>query len=53
MRSGEFRAIPIIAVTAYEEMANEEHCATVGMDNILYKPLTIEVLRNALEKFNL
>ncbi|GKS68619.1 PAS domain S-box-containing protein [Nitrosomonas sp. PY1] len=43
--------IPIIALTANALKGEKEHCLSVGMDNYLSKPVQLEDLRLALERY--
>ncbi|HEY9867917.1 MAG TPA: PAS domain S-box protein [Candidatus Obscuribacterales bacterium] len=43
--------IPIIAMTASAMRGDREHCLTSGMDDYLAKPVTLEQLRAALERW--
>jgi CheY-like chemotaxis protein len=42
---------PIIAVTAHAFHGDRERCRAAGMDDYLRKPITIDVLRAALQKW--
>ncbi|MGB6977552.1 MAG: PAS domain-containing protein [Gammaproteobacteria bacterium] len=41
--------VPIIAVTAYANTQDKQRCIQAGMDEVLTKPLMIEVVRDILE----
>jgi len=40
--------VPILALTASVTASTAEHCAAVGMDGVLHKPLTISALQEQL-----
>jgi len=48
IRKDEARRIPIIALTATADLLS---CKGAGMDDFLHKPITIEQLREAIEKW--
>ncbi len=41
----------IIAVTAYTDPADREHCLAVGMDDVLLKPVSLDSLKTVLAKW--
>jgi CheY-like chemotaxis protein len=43
--------IPIVALSAHSEREESNKCLAVGMDDFLAKPLTIERLKNMVEKW--
>lgn len=53
IRSGETgkKHIPIVALTANALKGEREHCLSAGMDDYLSKPIQLEDLRLALEKY--
>ncbi len=53
IRSGETgkKHIPIVALTANALKGEREHCLSAGMDDYLSKPVQLEDLRLALEKY--
>ena len=42
---------PIIALTANKQLSDREQCIAAGMDDFMSKPLTLNTLKNALEKW--
>lgn len=42
--------VPIIAITAHTQPGDRERCLTAGMDEYLPKPVTLEMLKRALEQ---
>ena len=42
------RNLPVIAVTADEFWHDAEHCSAAGFDNVLPKPISINMLQRAL-----
>lgn len=54
IRSNEYdsgRRIPIVAMTANASASDAEKCRSVGMDDFLAKPMTMESLKAVLDKF--
>ena len=49
--AGTTRHIPIIAVTANVMTGTREFCFQAGMDDYLSKPLTLQSIREVLEKW--
>lgn len=45
------RHIPIIAMTANAMNGDREHCLSVGMDDYIAKPFTLDTLKTTLEKW--
>lgn len=45
------KACPIIAVTAYQNVEIVERATKVGISQVLFKPVDVEVLRQTLERF--
>ena len=43
--------IPIIAITAAQEPEENARCRRAGMDDILFKPIELDALRNMLERW--
>jgi len=43
--------IPIIALTANALTGESEHCTSLGMDDFLTKPVSINLLKQVIEKF--
>ena len=43
----------VIAVTAYADPKNTEMCARAGMDMVLSKPISMSLLKNAVENYNI
>lgn len=43
--------IPIVALTANAMMEDQEKCFSVGMDDYIMKPVSIETLRKALDRW--
>jgi len=43
--------LPIIAITAMAMSGDRESCLTAGMNDYLAKPLTIEMIREVLERW--
>lgn len=43
--------LPVLAVTATALSSEREHCRAVGIDNLLLKPLDLERLSEALERY--
>jgi PAS domain S-box-containing protein len=51
IRQGQNQATPIVAITANYRRAEVKHYLAVGMNDCVSKPVTIERLRIALEKY--
>jgi PAS domain S-box-containing protein len=49
-REGNFRHTPIVAMTAHAMQGDRERCLEAGMDEYVSKPISIEGLRQALER---
>ncbi|MFZ6800375.1 response regulator [Undibacterium sp. Di24W] len=47
-QQNKYDSIPIIALTAHEEVGTKESCLTVGMQDCLIKPFTPEVLNESI-----
>jgi CheY-like chemotaxis protein len=50
-QAGKARRLPILAVTAHSRSEEREICFAAGMDDFLSKPINIDVLSTALEKW--
>jgi two-component system sensor histidine kinase/response regulator len=54
IRKGELRTgrhLPIIAMTAHAIEGSKEQCLAVGMDDYISKPISVEQLKRALDKW--
>ena len=50
-RDPDFRLIPIVAVTAYEDNETVSRCLKMGMSAVLHKPVSSEKLERIVQKF--
>jgi PAS domain S-box-containing protein len=50
IREGGFQHTPIVAMTAHAMQGDRERCIEAGMDEYVSKPISIEGLRQALER---
>jgi CheY-like chemotaxis protein len=53
MKSGKWKTVPIMAVTAYSDEGTREKCVDVGISECLSKPVVIADLRNILRKYDI
>jgi PAS domain S-box-containing protein len=49
-REGDYQRTPIVAMTAHAMQGDRERCIEAGMDEYVSKPISIEGLRQALER---
>lgn len=49
MNKNQLPSIPIIALTAYVSQNAYDQCKESGMDDVMHKPLSIEVLKTTIE----
>jgi PAS domain S-box-containing protein len=50
-REGAGRRLPIVAMTAYAMQGDRERCLSAGMDDYISKPVTLDDLQAALERW--
>jgi PAS domain S-box-containing protein len=51
LREGAGRRLPIVAMTAYAMQGDRERCLAAGMDDYISKPVTLDDLQAALERW--
>ena len=45
------RVVPVVAVTAYTDQSIKDKALSVGMSDVLYKPVSAEDLKKVLDKY--
>jgi len=50
-RDPDFRLVPVVAVTAYEDNETVNRCLKIGMSAVLHKPVSSEKLERIVQKF--